>query len=95
MKRMGLSLVTLALTACNLGGGTGSDFSSGGSSSSSSSSGGNADPGGIWTGVDSASGLDVVAIVEESGTSEYLRNGVEGLRLLLNAMRTGAIISCK
>jgi len=74
MKRMGLSLVTLALTACNLGGGTGSDFSSGGSSSSSSSSGGNADPGGIWTGVDSASGLDVVAIVEESGTFDIIRD---------------------
>jgi hypothetical protein len=74
MRRVVLLVLTVTLSACNLGGGTGSDFTSSSSSSSGSSSGVNADPEGIWTGADSISGMPVIAIVEESGAFDIIRN---------------------
>jgi hypothetical protein len=73
MRHLALPLVMISLSACNLGGGSSSDFASSSSSSGAGSSGGNADPGGIWTGVDSVSNLAVVAIIDESGTFDIIR----------------------
>lgn len=53
----------------------------GGSSASGSSSSGsvaNASPGGIWTGTESVSGLQVTGIVDEQGDAEFIRtDGVQ------------------
>lgn len=81
MKGATLLTVTLALSACN---GDGSDFSS---SSASSSSGANADPEGIWTGVDSITGQEGFAIIEASGAFDILLN--DGTQYTGQAVVTG------
>ena len=80
MFRIALTVVFVALLAA-LGGCNTGDLPTLGSSSSSpssSSSGGNASAAGIWTGVDSASGMAMTAFIDSSGNADFiLANGVQ------------------
>lgn len=76
VKRIAACLISTVLSACNLGSGSNSLFSSSSSSSGGSSSGGNADPEGIWTGTDNSVNppLVLVGIVEASGVFDFIRS---------------------
>jgi hypothetical protein len=91
VKRLAVCLVSIVLSACNLGGGSNSLFSSSSSSSGGSSSGGNADPEGIWTGEDTASGQPMVGIVEASGDFDFILN--DGVQFIGQAVVAGTSIS--
>lgn len=60
-----VTLCALGLTAC---GGSGSTRATG------SASGASASPGGIWTGTDSSTGLQLTALIAESGQMQVIRS---------------------
>src|SRR5579859_2977249 len=82
-KLLGLLSMMTLLVACGGGGG--------GYGGGSSPPVQNAPPGGIWTGIDPVSGLQVEGVVDEAGEGEFIRS--DGVQYVGTVVTAGNSVS--